>query len=429
MSQSEEFPKFFREEVVLETVELTEVNGLEGINGFGEGPSFTANWLDDDNNVVANKTASYKTVFQLGNGDLIGNIQETIKFVDGPLKGDEISTEGFLIANLAGAGGIISYPVVSGTGIFEDIRVVEDITGGIPFIFDITLQKLEEVDGNRFNDNINGKKASEFIAGNNGNDTIDGGQGNDIIEGSRGGDIIGGGAGNDILAADRINRFQDFDGSTSKLKSGNGNDTIYGGSKDDLIGGGNDNDLLFGKSGDDLIRGGNGFDLLQGGVGNDTLRGQGSIDVADYSDLTFDGVSNVVAGVDVNLRRNQAQHSSDNNALTWTDTLTTIENVTGTSRNDRLIGDSNDNVLNGLAEVGRDDHQTEFIGLDGEHYKVTGDVVEYDGDRADFEFGESQLPYFGGITVTGDKIGSDILLGIEFIKFNDGLVATDSINQ
>ena len=291
------------------------------------------------------------------------------------------------------------------------------------------MQKLEEVDGTRFNDNINGKKASEFIAGNNGDDIIIGRQGDDIIEGGRGGDIILGGAGDDTLAADRIDRFQDFDGSKSILKGDNGDDIIYGGSKDDLIGGGNDNDLLFGNSGDDIISGGNGFDLLQGGVGNDNLRGQGDVDVADYSDLTFNGVDGAVAGVDVNLRRNRAKHSSNNNALTWTDTLTSIENVSGTSRNDRFIGDSNDNVFYGLAEVGRDDRQTEFVGLDGKSYRVTGDVVEYDGDRSDFEFGESQQPYVGGLTVTGDKIGTDILLGIEFIKFNDGLVATDSIDH
>ncbi|MEO1761022.1 MAG: calcium-binding protein [Cyanobacteria bacterium J06629_18] len=428
MNNSEEFPKSFREEIVLESINLTEVNGVEGINGLGEGPSFTANWLDDDNNVVANKTASYKTVFQLGNGDLIGNIQETIKFVGGPLNGDEISTEGFLVANLASAGGTISYPVVSGTGTFEDIRVVENITGDTPFIFNIELQKLEEVDGTRFDDNIKGKKDSEFITGNNGNDTIKGGQGNDIIEGGRGGDIIRGGAGNDILAADRINRFQDFDGSNSELRGGKGDDTIYGGSKDDLIGGGNDNDLLFGKGGNDLIRGGSGFDLLQGGIGNDTLRGQGDIDVADYSDLTFNGVFGTVAGLDVNLNTNKAKHSSNNNALTWTDTLTTIENVQGTSRNDRFIGDSNDNVFYGRGEVGRNDRQTEFIGLNGESYKVIGDVVEYEGNQSDFTFGVSEAPYFGGITVKGHGIGTDTLLGIEFLKFNDALVATSDIN-
>jgi len=294
-------------------------------------------------------------------------------------------------------------------------------------VVDTSLQNLEEIKGSRKDDVINGKKHSELITGNNGNDTIRGGQGNDIIEGGRGGDIIRGGAGDDLLAADRIDRFQDFDGTTSKLRGDNGDDTIYGGSKDDLIGGGNDDDLLFGKGGDDLIRGGNGFDLLNGGIGNDTLRGQGGIDVADYSDLTFNGVFGTVAGLDVNLNTNKALHSSNNNALTWTDTLTTIENVIGTSRNDRFIGDSNDNVFYGRGEVGRNDRQTEFMGLDSESYKVIGDVVEYDGIQSDFTFGVSQSPYFGGITVTGDGIGTDTLLGIEFLKFDDALVATSDI--
>lgn len=98
-------------------------------------------------------------------------------------------------------------------------------------------------------------------------------------------------------------------------------------------------------------------------------------------------------------------------------------------RNDRFIGDNGYNVFYGLSEVGRDDHQTEFVRLDGEHYKVTGDVVEYDGNRSEFTFGESQQPYVGGLTVSSDKIGTDILLGIESIKFNDGLVATNSTNH
>ncbi|MEL7246480.1 MAG: calcium-binding protein, partial [Cyanobacteria bacterium J06573_2] len=288
--------------------------------------------------------------------------------------------------------------------------------------------KLEEINGTRSDDNLTGNNISEFITGNNGNDTIRGGQGNDIIEGGRGGDIIRGGGGNDILAADRIDRFQDFDGTISELRGGNGDDIIYGGSKDDTIGGGNDNDLLFGKSGDDLIRGASGFDLLQGGVGNDTLRGQDGIDVADYSDLSFNGIFGTVAGLDVNLNTNKALHSSSNNALTWTDTLTTIENVIGTSRNDRFIGDGNDNVFYGLGEVGRDDRQTEFIGLDGSSYKVIGDVVEYEGNKSEFTFGVSEFP-FAGLTVTGSEIATDTLIGIEFIKFSDGLVATDSINS
>ncbi|MEO0841206.1 MAG: hypothetical protein AAF063_20150, partial [Cyanobacteria bacterium J06643_5] len=106
-----------------------------------------------------------------------------------------------------------------------------------------------------------------------------------------------------------------------------------------------------------------------------------------------------------------------------------IENVIGTSRNDRFIGDGNDNVFYGLGEVGRDDRQTEFIGLDGSSYKVTADVVEYDGEQSEFTFGVSEATFAGGLTVSGSGIGTDTLIGIEFIKFSDGLVATDSINS
>lgn len=80
--------------------------------------------------------------------------------------------------------------------------------------------------------------------------------------------------------------------------------------------------MLFGKSGNDLIRGASGDDILNGGLGNDTLRGQHGIDTADYSDLTFNGVFGDIAGLDVNLSQNSAKHSSNNNSLTWSDTLT-----------------------------------------------------------------------------------------------------------
>jgi hypothetical protein len=398
----------FREKIVPESIKLTEVNGVEGTNTIGEGPSFDSNWYapgtdlfdDEPDQVLAIKTAAYKVFAQLGNGDLIGEINETIRFVDGPLAGDQIFTAGFLKAGLAPSGGTTTLRIIGGTGSFKDIRGVENITSVGPMQpGDISLVLLKEIKGTRRADVINGGNASELITGNDGNDIINGGQGNDIIEGGRGGDIIRGGAGDDILAADQIDRFDDFGGLKSELRGGDGNDTIFGGSKDDFISGGN---------------------------GNDPLRGQDGIDVADYSDLTFDGVFDSVAGLDVNLNTGKAQHSSDNNPLRWTDSLTGIENVIGTSRNDRFIGDENNNVFYGLGEVGRNDRQTEFISLQGESYKVTGDVVEYNGNFSEFTFGTSKETFIG-LTVTGPGAGTDILIGIEFLKFNDRLVATDSI--
>ena len=422
MDKNGEFPKNFVEKQDPASIEAFEFNQKFGANSFGEGFRFKANWFqtDDDEKVVATKTAQFNVIAQLGNGIFVNTIQETVKFN----QGDSFETQGLFVF-----GGTINLSVKDGTGRFKNLRGVESVkptSTTLPLTSNISLNKLD-IKGTAGNDNISGTNESEFIAGKKGNDTINGGQGDDVIEGDQGSDVIRGGAGNDVLAADRVYRFRDKDGSHSELRGDNGDDTIYGGNQKDFIGGGNDNDILFGKRGDDLILGGSGFDLLNGGVGNDTLRGQAGIDIADYSDLTFRGISKSVAGVDVDLNNNKAQHSSNHNPLGWTDTLTTIENVQGTKRNDRFIGDANNNVFYGIGE--KSNHETEFVGLNGKSYQVAGDVVEYKGNSSDFQLSEIPIEsaFFGGITDTGSGIGEDIINDIEFLKFDDGLYTVDSL--
>jgi VCBS repeat-containing protein len=284
---------------------------------------------------------------------------------------------------------------------------------------------LNEINGTRTDDDLVGTSGRDLIKGDNGDDIIRGLAGDDTIEGGRGGDIIFGNAGNDVLAADRVDRFDDFDGTISELIGLDGNDTIFGGGKGDLIRGDSGNDVLFGKSGDDTIEGGSDDDKLNGGIGNDILQGNTGVDTADYSELTFNGVFGTVAGVDAILDRSQAQHSSTNQPLTWTDTLLNIENVIGTSRNDRFIGNASDNVFDGQAQVGRTDRLTTFTSarFNGEDYQVTGDVVEYRGYLSDFTIAGAA----GNFTVTGAGIGVDTLINIEFVKFNDGLVAVNNL--
>lgn len=167
----------------------------------------------------------------------------------------------------------------------------------------------------------------------------------------------------------------------------------------------------------DLIRSGDGDDLSNGGIGNDIISGQGGNDTADYSDLTFNGVNARIAGLDVSLAQREARHSSNNNGLTWKDTLDTIENVTGTSRNDRFISDNQDNVFDGQGEVGRSDRQTTF-----DDYQVTADVVEYGGIQSDFTFSGSAYSF-----IVTRNTEQDTLIDIEFVKFDSGLVATTDL--
>lgn len=288
---------------------------------------------------------------------------------------------------------------------------------------DLTVPVSNEpnvIRGTRRADTITGTADNDLITGNNGDDVIDGAGGNDTIEGGRGADTIRGGFGDDVLAADRINRFQDFDGTTSELYGDSGNDTLYGGAKADVIDGGANHDVLYGKGGDDQIQGGTGDDRLYGDAGNDTLDGGAGIDTADYSDLVFNGVFGTVAGLDVNLATGVATHSSPNRALNWTDELIGIEHVVGTIRNDRFIGDANDNLFDGKGEVGRTDRSTSFTDLDDNTYSVIADVVEYSGIRANFTLAGTAERF----TVTGNDTGTDTLKDIEFLKFNDGVFAT-----
>lgn len=398
--------------------------GTFAFNNIGGKADFTANLFapdtnnlrDDSAEILGTKTANLTVIAQLGNGDFIADVEETITLPNGV-----ISTEGLFNIRRLEAGETQTVSIVDGTGDFEELGGVENITQPQLNIFDvvdISLRELKAINGTDGNDNLRGTKADELINGDDGDDRLNGGFGNDVITGGNGSDVILGGAGDDTLAADLIDRF---DGLESQLRGNNGNDVIYGGSKNDTLKGGRGDDLLFGKNGDDLILGGNGFDLLNGGLGDDTLRGQGGIDVADYSDLPFGDLPNSIAGVDVNLNHNRAKHSSTNNFLDSTDILRGIENVIGTSRNDRFIGDRRDNVFYGLSEIGSN---TEFVDNDGDTYSVTGDVVEYDGDLSEFTFGVSESPFLG-LTITKDDIGTDTLIDVEFLKFDDVLVETD----
>ena len=93
--------------------------------------------------------------------------------------------------------------------------------------------------------------------------------------------------------------------------------------------------MLIGGAGNNTLIGGVGNDTLIGGAGNDTLDGGAGSDTASYADAT--------AGVTVSLAMTTAQ----NTVGAGTDTLTNIENLTGSNLNDTLTGNAGANILNG----------------------------------------------------------------------------------
>ena len=94
------------------------------------------------------------------------------------------------------------------------------------------------------------------------------------------------------------------------------------------------NDELHGRGGADHLLGLDDNDLLDGGEGADFLDGGNGVDTAYYGSAP--------SAVNVSLESGKGFWGDSAG-----DTLTLIENLTGSAYNDLLIGDSNANVLDG----------------------------------------------------------------------------------
>jgi Ca2+-binding RTX toxin-like protein len=175
---------------------------------------------------------------------------------------------------------------------------------------------------------------------------------------------------------------------------GNDNDNfIYGTWRGDRIfgyGGSND---LYGGSGDDTLAGGWGNDFIDGGEGTDTFEAITSSDMTvDLDGTRCEGLGYVGA---------EGQGS---------DTLAGIENVTTGSGNDLIVGDSNDNVLNGGA--GND----EILGHGGNDELIGGSGNDNirgggGGDLIDGGAGNDYLTGSPGNDTISGGDGDDYLTG------------------
>ncbi|MFN4014604.1 MAG: hypothetical protein ACK4JB_04685 [Reyranella sp.] len=156
-------------------------------------------------------------------------------------------------------------------------------------------------------------------------------------EGLTGAGTIIGTTGGDWLAVQNTSSYFTLTGGggDDSLYGADGNDTLDGGAGFDWLVGGIGNDTLLGGVDDDTLDGGGGADTLEGGDGNDALTGGGGTDTASYA-----GAS---AGVTVSLAIAVAQ----NTVGAGTDTLATMENLTGSAFGDILTGNIGNNVLQG----------------------------------------------------------------------------------
>jgi Ca2+-binding RTX toxin-like protein len=228
------------------------------------------------------------------------------------------------------------------------------------------------------------------------------GQGDDTYDG-RGGTVAG------IIYLGNGNNTAYGGTGVETINGGSGIDDITAGGGNDSLDGGGGNDVMRGNEGADTIDGGSDNDTLEGGEGADSLVGGGGIDTAWYN-------SNSTVGIIVDLVLGKG---SGTGSEADGDTLSGIENVTGSRGDDVLRGNGAANVLRGVdgsdtlqGGVGAD----ELDGGDGM------DIASYRGSTArvviDLDAGTAS-----GGDATGDTLfsiegiigsgGNDILRGDE----------------
>ncbi|KWT65078.1 MULTISPECIES: calcium-binding protein [unclassified Variovorax] len=171
-----------------------------------------------------------------------------------------------------------------------------------------------------------GNSENNVLSGNSGKNTLVGGAGDDQLDGKGGSDTLQGGSGNDVY-------FVDVAQDAVTELANEGTDTVVAAISYTL--GSNVENLRV--AGSSNINGtGNTLDnVLYAGAGSNVLNGMGGIDTVSYADAG--------AAVTVSLALTTAQATGGSGS----DTLQSIENLTGSNFNDSLTGSSGSNVLDG----------------------------------------------------------------------------------
>ena len=172
-------------------------------------------------------------------------------------------------------------------------------------------------------DSVTGNVADNLLEGRDGADTLMGGLGNDTLIGGAGADTLDGGEGTDTAA---------YDGSAAAVTVNLGTSTTTGGdAQGDTF---TSIENLAGSAFDDTLTGDAGNNVLEGAAGADVLDGGDGLDTAAYTHSSGAVRVNLLNGT------NTGGHAAG-------DTITNIENVSGSRYNDTLTGDTKANTLNG----------------------------------------------------------------------------------
>jgi Ca2+-binding RTX toxin-like protein len=244
-----------------------------------------------------------------------------------------------------------------------DFTALEQVNGpnGVGYGIDyINRGGADRVIGTRFDDSFTLSASAETIDGAGGYDVVDYSHSTAAVTVDLNVTVQSGG----FAQNDRLTNIEDVIGSdysdrltgnalANVLMGGGGKDTLLGGGGADTLDGGADADTLDGGSGNDTLSGGLGNDRLIAGTGTNSLDGGLGTDTVDYSTSSYAIATSIETGTGYELRNFNGDmldliiHADEN--LTVHDTLTAVENLTGSAYGDILNGGDGANTLLGNA--------------------------------------------------------------------------------
>jgi len=291
-----------------------------------------------------------------GNDTLIGDANANI-LTGGA--GDDVLEGGAGADTLIGGTGTdtASY---AGAGAAVTVNLTDNVLGSVTNTLSVAqtgdafgdqFSSIENITGSAFNDYLIGDLNANYLLGGGGNDTLEGMAGADTLDG---GTV---GTNNTASYAHAsagvvVNLFDNHLGAiTATLgvtQTGDAAGDVFNNIQN--ITGSAGNDYLIGDTQANYLRGGGGNDTLEGygntiGTGGDTLDGGTGINnTATYAHATVAVLAGLATSTTYGTTANRGTITGKD-----TDTFINIQNLTGGSGNDTLVGDANANILTGGA--------------------------------------------------------------------------------
>ncbi|MEF8756318.1 MAG: hypothetical protein V5B60_20670 [Accumulibacter sp.] len=367
------------------------------VDDIGDGVSeANANPATGGTDEVLSTLAAYTLGAHIENGRILATGAATL--VGNPLDNVLGAGSGNNVLDGVGGNDTVSYLYgVSGSGVRVSLGVSgAQATGGSG---SDNLVSIENLAGSTYADTLTGDGNANRLEGGSGDDSLDGGAGNDTLDGGAGNDRLWGGTGADsLLGGDGSDLYYvDHAGDSVAENNANpasgGTDQVYSFLSaytltahvecGRVLSSGAAN--LTGNDLDNLLYAGSGSNVVEGADGNDTVS------------YLYGGP----IGVSVSLAIAGAQATGGSGS----DTLIAIENLTGSSYDDTLVGDGNANRLEG-------GNGNDTLGGGAGNDTLSGSSGSDTASYADAASGVSVSLAIAGAQATGGS-GSDTLMAIE----------------